>query len=75
MSVDCLIRIEYADESTAEIVLRAIKQDNAGYAEAWGKADTIILKASAKSESSMLHTLEDLLSCVKVAGEMVQRSK
>lgn len=75
MSVDCLIRIEYGDESTAEIVLRAIEQDNAGYAEAWREADTIILKTSAKSESSMLHTLEDLLSCVKVAGEMVKRSR
>lgn len=75
MSVDCLIRLEYEDEGTAEIVLKAIEQDNAGYVEAWREGDTIILKASAKSESSMLHTLEDLLSCVKVAGEMVQRSK
>lgn len=75
MSVDCVIRLEYGEEGDAEIVLRAIKQDNAGYAEAWREGNTIVLKARAKSESSMLHTLDDLLSCVKVAGEMVQQSR
>jgi tRNA threonylcarbamoyladenosine modification (KEOPS) complex Pcc1 subunit len=75
VSVDCLIHLEYGDKSTAEIVLRSIEQDNASYAEAWREGDIIVLKASAKNESSMLHTLEDLLSCVKVAGEMVKRSR
>jgi tRNA threonylcarbamoyladenosine modification (KEOPS) complex Pcc1 subunit len=75
VSVDCVIRLEYGEEGDAEIVLRAIEQDNAGYAEAWREGNTIVLKARAKSESSMLHTLDDLLSCVKVAGEMVQQSR
>jgi tRNA threonylcarbamoyladenosine modification (KEOPS) complex Pcc1 subunit len=73
--VSCRIEIEYPDERMARIILKAIEQDNAGYVVAEVEGATLILQASAETEPSMLHTLEDLLSCVKVAEDMVERSR
>lgn len=75
MPVSCRIEIDYPDEQTARIILKAIEQDNAGYVAAELRGTTLILQASTETEPSMLHTLEDLLSCVKVAEEMVERSR
>ncbi len=71
MSVDCRVVIDYPDERTAGIAHRAIEQDNEGYVRARLDGNTLILEASAKSESSMLHTMNDVLSCAKVVEEML----
>jgi tRNA threonylcarbamoyladenosine modification (KEOPS) complex Pcc1 subunit len=73
VSVDCRIVIEYPDERAAIKVLRAIEQDNGSHASSHVEGRELILQASARSESSMVHTLDDLLSCVKVADEMIRR--
>lgn len=75
MSVDCRIVLNYPNERIARIVLNAIELDNGKHAVSRVEGNDLILEASALSENSMLHTLEDLLSCVKVASEMAQRSK
>jgi len=75
VTVDCLIELEYPDEKQAEIVLMAIEQDNTTYASAELRGSKIIINASAESEVSMLHTLEDLLPCLKIAEEIIGRVK
>ena len=74
MSVDCRIVLSYPDERFAEMVLGAIEQDNGVHARSWVEGSNLILEASAQSESSMLHTLDDLLSCVKVAEEILKNA-
>jgi tRNA threonylcarbamoyladenosine modification (KEOPS) complex Pcc1 subunit len=70
MSVKCRIEIELPSEDQAESIRRSIELDNGQYATAEVDGSTLILTADAKSMPSMLHTLEDLLACIKVAGDM-----
>ena len=72
MQVQCVIDLEYKSEDEAEKVARSISLDNGQYVQAEVHGNRIILTASATSAPSMLHTLEDLMSCLKVADEMVQ---
>jgi tRNA threonylcarbamoyladenosine modification (KEOPS) complex Pcc1 subunit len=72
MQVQCVIELEYKTGDEAEKVARSISLDNGQYAHAEVRGNRLILTASAASAPSMLHTLEDLMSCLKVADEMVQ---
>jgi tRNA threonylcarbamoyladenosine modification (KEOPS) complex Pcc1 subunit len=72
MQVQCVIELDYNDKDEAEKVARSISMDNGLYAQAEVRGNKLVLVASATSSASMLHTLEDLLSCVKVADEMVK---
>ena len=70
--MECTIEIEYESEAEASSVARAIELDNAGYVKTEVHGNTLLLKTSAESTGSMLHTLEDLLACVKVADQVVR---
>ncbi|MCE5296972.1 MAG: hypothetical protein LLG16_07710 [Euryarchaeota archaeon] len=72
MTVKCKIEFELKDEEAAKAVLRSIELDNGPYASAEVNGGTLTLSAEAKSMPSMLHTLDDLLACVKVAEGMVK---
>ncbi len=72
MQVQCVIELDYENQSDAEKVARSISLDNGLFAQAEVRGNKLVLTASAASAPSMLHTLEDLLSCVKVADEMVK---
>ncbi|MFA5312279.1 MAG: KEOPS complex subunit Pcc1 [Methanomassiliicoccales archaeon] len=72
MTVKCKIEFELKDEEAAKAVLRSIEMDNGPYASAEVTGGTLVLTAEAKSMPSMLHTLDDLLACVKVAEGMVK---
>jgi tRNA threonylcarbamoyladenosine modification (KEOPS) complex Pcc1 subunit len=72
MQVRCVIELEYRTKEEAEKVARSISLDNGQYAQAEVDGNKLILTASAASAPSMLHTLEDLMSCLKVADEVVQ---
>jgi tRNA threonylcarbamoyladenosine modification (KEOPS) complex Pcc1 subunit len=72
MQVQCVIELDYESKEQAEKVAASISLDNGSYAQAQVRGNQLVLTASANSAPSMLHTLEDLLSCVKVADEMVK---
>jgi tRNA threonylcarbamoyladenosine modification (KEOPS) complex Pcc1 subunit len=72
MTVRCKIELELKDEEAAKAVLRSIELDNGPYASAEVNGGTLVITAEAKSMPSMLHTLDDLLACVKVAEGMVK---
>lgn len=72
MEVHCVIELEYENRADAENVARSISLDNGHYARAEVSGKRLVLTASAASAPSMLHTLEDLLSCVRVADEIVR---
>lgn len=74
MTVDCEISLEYEDEARAEIILRSIEQDNTPFACARRESNRLIVNASGKTIRSMIHTLEDLLVCIKVAEGVLETS-
>ena len=75
MSVECDIEMDLESESQAQAILKAIELDNGPYAKASIEGKTIRLVCEAKSMPSMLHTLEDLLACIRVAEEMTAAGK
>jgi len=71
VSVECRIEVELPDEEKAVEVARSISLDNGEYVKAEVIGRSIILTAVASSPASMLHTVEDLLACLKVAEAVI----
>lgn len=69
MPLECIIQLEYGSEKHAETVRKAIELDNDKYATAERNGKCVVIKSSSESVPSMLHTLEDLLACVRIAEE------
>jgi hypothetical protein len=67
VSVDCVIELTYQNEKAAEAVLAAIAPDNAPYAQAERHGPIVTVTARTETPMQMLHTMEDLLACVRVA--------
>ena len=67
--MDCIIELEYGSEGEAEAVIKAIGPDNSPYAHALLSGKKVTVSASAETPLSLLHTVEDLLACVRVAEE------
>ena len=72
MPLECTIQLKYQNEKQAEMVKRAIELDNDKYADAERKGRVVVVYSSSESVPSMLHTLEDLLACVRVAEETLK---
>ncbi|MDD1767909.1 MAG: hypothetical protein LUQ27_05020 [Methanomassiliicoccales archaeon] len=69
MPLECIIQLEYGSEKQAETVRKAIEMDNDEYAIAERNGRSVVIRSSSESVPSMLHTLEDLLACVRIAEE------
>lgn len=74
MSLECVLEVDYGDEKIASIVKSAIELENDKYATAFVTGRILVVKTSSHSVLSMLHTLEDLLSCMKAAEDAVRLS-
>ena len=72
MQVECRIEIEYESEAQAMNVARSISLDNGKYAQTEVLGKRLLITSSAPSAPSMLHTLEDLMACLKVADQVVK---
>ena len=72
MAIECAIEIDYDTEEQARNVARSISLDNGKYADAHVAGSKLIVRCSASSTPSMLHTIEDLLACIKVADQLVR---
>ena len=75
MTVLCRIELDYGSEAEAIAVMEAISPDNAPYAEAVRDGSKVTVTSRSQTCPQMLHTMEDLLACVRVAEEAVQASK
>lgn len=71
--VSCSIRLEFPDRESAEKVYRSVELDNAGYVEARLDGAAITAEIEASSLNSLLHTLDDFLSCTSVAEKVVTK--
>jgi hypothetical protein len=72
VKVDCRIELEYESEAQARNVASSISLDNGKYADSEIQGRRLIITSSAASAPSMLHTLEDLMACLKVADQVVK---
>lgn len=71
MDIECKLEFFYDDEKTAKTVFESVDVDNYGYVDAELRQKKIVSRIKAKSLASLLHTLEDYLSCISVAEKMM----
>jgi hypothetical protein len=72
VAIECAIEIDYDSEEQARNVARSISLDNGKYADSQVHGNKLIVRCNASSTPSMLHTIEDLLACIKVADQLVR---
>ncbi len=75
MAVETIIELDYDSEAKAIAVMEAIAPDNAPYAEAERSGSRLTIRARSSTAGQMLHTMEDLLACVKVAEDAFQATR
>jgi len=65
---------EYESEEMAKAIFESIKVDNYQYVKCRVEKEKIICEAESIKASKLLHTLDDLISCVIVAEEVYRRA-
>jgi tRNA threonylcarbamoyladenosine modification (KEOPS) complex Pcc1 subunit len=73
MKINCKIKIGFKDEKESKAILRSIEVDNLEYINSRQDGRTIITNIESKSISSLIHTLDDYLSCVSVAEKIFKK--
>jgi tRNA threonylcarbamoyladenosine modification (KEOPS) complex Pcc1 subunit len=73
MKASCEIVIDFGDPEKVKTVLKSVKVDDFDFVKS--KANGKKLEASIKAESvsSLLHTLDDYLACISVAGKVLDK--
>lgn len=72
MEVRCTLEFIYPDEKKAKHILRTVDVDNYGYVEAVVEGSKIISTIQSKNLKSLLHTLDDYLSCITIAEKVAK---
>lgn len=72
MAVRCRIELEYSSPDEAQRVQKSIELDNDEHLTSVVRGNYINARADASSLGSLLHTLDDFLSCVAVAEGVVR---
>ncbi len=71
--VECKLRLEFRSKEEAERIHSSVSLDNESYLSSKVEGNAIIAEIHADSLKSLLHTLDDFLSCTSVAERIVSR--
>lgn len=69
VTVNCEIELNYSSVEEANVVLNAISPDNFQFVTARSEGSKLLITSSSETSMQMLHTMEDLLACIKIAEE------
>ncbi|MCG7844420.1 MAG: hypothetical protein MIO90_03205 [Methanomassiliicoccales archaeon] len=72
MEASCLLELDLGTEERALNVNRSLELDNDEHARSWVEGSILRMECRAKSLMSLLHTIEDIMACLKVADEMTE---
>ncbi len=74
MKISCNLNIEYDDSEKAKKILRSITVDDFDFVTSEVHNKSLDATIKSKSVSSLLHTLDDYLSCLSVAEKIVDKN-
>lgn len=74
MHIKCKLYIRMEDEHKTKLVNDSIKQDNERYIVSRVNGNSIEATASGDDVLSMLHTLDDFLSCLSLAMRVIDKA-
>jgi len=72
MKLNCKISIEFDDKSKAKKVLKSTEIDDFDFVKSKLEGKNISAEINSSSISSLIHTLDDYLSCISVAKKLVE---
>lgn len=70
MKVSCELEFRYGSEKTSTAVAGAVSVDDYSFVDTCVEGNKIKAVISADSVMSLVHTLEDYLSCISVAEKL-----
>ncbi|MCX6658023.1 MAG: KEOPS complex subunit Pcc1 [Euryarchaeota archaeon] len=71
--VRCSLRLGFSSEDEARKILDAVELDNQGFVVTKVDGSSILADIGATSLNSLLHTLDDFLSCTSVAEKVIAK--
>lgn len=74
MNISCVLTIKYDDAEKAKKILQSIKVDDVDFVKSNVKDHTLQATINASSVNSILHSLDDYLSCVSIAEKIVNKN-
>jgi len=66
------LELDLGTEERARNVNRSLELDNGEHARSWVEGSVLKVECQARGLMSLLHTIEDLMACLKVADEMTE---
>ena len=73
MKVNCEIVIDFDDFQEVKTVLNSIKVDDFDFVKSIANGKKLKARIKTNSISSLIHTLDDYLSCVSVAMKVLDK--
>lgn len=73
MKAKCNLEIDLKDKNKAKKALKSIKVDDFDFVKSKIKNGTLIADIESDSITSLLHTLDDYLSCLSVAVKVLDK--
>lgn len=70
MSVECTFTLEYGSAAEAQAIAASLQPDSQGYLDLEVDGCRVVAVAHAETIPSMLHTVNDFLSCLSVAEKI-----
>jgi tRNA threonylcarbamoyladenosine modification (KEOPS) complex Pcc1 subunit len=72
VDANCLLELDLGNEERARNINRSLELDHGEHARSWVEGTVLNVECHAKSLMSLLHTIEDLMACLKVADEITE---
>ena len=73
MKIQCTLNFQYQNQTEADYVVNAVKVDNYNFVKTEVKNNKIVSNIESKTISSLIHTLDDYLSCMSLAERVVSK--
>ena len=74
MKTSCKIEISVNSKKDAEKLLESVKVDDYSFVKSKTNENTLIAEINSDSIESLLHTVDDYLSCVSVAEKILDKN-
>jgi len=75
MKIQCKFTLQYPSSDIAEKIKDALEVDNYKFVQASLNGDEIIAEIESNSAMSLLHTIEDYLSCLTTAERVIIQTR
>ena len=74
MKVSCTVALQFQSSEQAKNVFEAVHIDDASFMNTTINKNVMEARIQTHSISSMIHTLDDLLSCVQIAENVIKKT-